>query len=331
MISDAKKNLTSNGNFRTPVLVVTGFLGSGKTTIISHLLQEMISEFSVAPEKIVYIKNEIGEIDLDAQMIQGKHIQTKTLNNGCICCTLVGPFTSAIDELIATQHPQQIVIEASGVADPAALALAVSAHPKLIRECVLAVIDVLNFSGYQNLSESARRQAQLTDLIVFNKVELADLAQKKAVVGYVRELNQAAPIVEAIQGKLAATMITGLNLEFLNHRLSNLPPAKHSHLVADSLSALTLQASVLAKFSANNLHNWLKSLPPKIVRIKGWVKIEGEWLIVNLVGRRVDVLSASQLFGSDFCPDQMRIICIGFYRSTWEKSVMASWRQLCES
>jgi len=81
---------------QTPATLFSGFLGSGKTTIISHLIDQLQKDGI----KVAYIKNEIGETDIDAQLIKGKDIETKELLNGCICCTLVGPFEGAVTELL---------------------------------------------------------------------------------------------------------------------------------------------------------------------------------------------------------------------------------------
>ena len=80
---------------KIPTTVFTGFLGSGKTTIIKYLIEHLAAQGI----KVAYIKNEIGSEDFDTELIKGEHIETKELLNGCICCTLIGPFMSSIDEL----------------------------------------------------------------------------------------------------------------------------------------------------------------------------------------------------------------------------------------
>ena len=134
-------------NFQlTPTTIITGFLGSGKTTIINHLIEYLQNQ----GERVAYIKNEIGDEDLDAKLMKGKYIEAKEVLGGCICCTLVGPFIKAINELVDTYQPDRIIVESAGTADPAALSLMVQDHPKLIRDGTVAIIDVQNFSGYKD-------------------------------------------------------------------------------------------------------------------------------------------------------------------------------------
>src|SRR5574340_861654 len=150
---------------KTPVTIFVGFLGSGKTTIISHLIDYLQSH----GQQTVFIKNEVGNADLDGQLMKGKQIQTRELLNGCICCTFVGPLNNTIDELINQYHPDRIIIESAGTADPSSLAITIAHHPNLVRDGLITIIDVVNFEGYEKLDLIAQKQAEFTDLIVFNK------------------------------------------------------------------------------------------------------------------------------------------------------------------
>ena len=152
---------------KIPTTVFSGFLGSGKTTIISHLIEVLQNK----GEQVIYIKNEIGDTDIDSKILKGKGIKTKELLNGCICCTLVGPFITSINEVVETFNPDRILIEASGAADPSALALMIASHPLLERDGVIAIVDVVNFEGYKDLSVTAQNQTKFTDLIIFNKTK----------------------------------------------------------------------------------------------------------------------------------------------------------------
>ncbi|MDQ5951620.1 MAG: hypothetical protein QG639_901 [Patescibacteria group bacterium] len=275
---------------KVPTTVFTGFLGSGKTTIIAHLVDELQS----AGQQVIYIKNEIGNENIDAQLMQGKHIQTKELLNGCICCTLVGPFIHAIDEIIDTLNPTRIIIEASGAADPAALALMIDSHPRLTRDGVLVVVDVVNFDGYTDLSTTAQNQTKFTDLIIFNKIEQVDLDRKKAVVGYVRELNTHSPIVEAPQGKVASSVVFGIasdeldillkNEGFDDHTDTHNHPHEH-HLEQDGIESFSLYPDGLLPREA--VQQFLEKLPPSVYRVKGIFKdTSDESCIINKVGTR---------------------------------------------
>lgn len=291
---------------KVPTTIVSGFLGSGKTTIISGLIDELQKR----NEQVVYIKNEIGDENVDAKLMEGKHIATKQLLNGCICCTLTGPFISAIEEVLASLRPDRIIIEASGVADPSALALMVSAQPGLHRDGVLTIIDVVHFEGYKDLSFAAREQAKFTDLIIFNKVELADTARKVAVVGYVRELNDFAPIVEAPQGKIAASVVFGISKTELDSLLiekqqqEEQGELRHHHLEEDMIQTVKFETDLI--LDQEKLSDILENFPLNVFRVKGYIRTATNSLLVNRVGKRLDYLPYSELLHSSV------LICIGF-------------------
>lgn len=299
--------------YKVPTTVFTGFLGSGKTTIISHLIDEL----QASNQQVIYIKNEIGNENVDAALLEGKHIQTRELLNGCICCTLVGPFISAIDEIIEKFNPARIIIEASGAADPAALALMIDSHPRLIRDGVLAIIDVVNFEGYKDLSITAQNQTKFTDLIVFNKIEEVDLQRKQAVVGYVRELNNYSPIAEAPHGVLSSKVAFGISTTSLRELLVEGGFTKgavetHSHPHEHHLEQDGIQSFSLAAPSCNEsqLTEFLGKLPGSVYRVKGTVKkIDGSWLLINKVGQRTTI---EPLPSNVQIPDKSVIVLIGF-------------------
>lgn len=311
-IPPAKSTTISTKNVsKIPTTVFTGFLGSGKTTVIKHLVEYLAQQ----GEKVAYVKNEIGAEDFDTALIQGEHIQTKELLNGCICCTLVGPFMAAIDELADSYQIDRIIIETAGTADPASMALSVSNHPRLSRDGVITIVDVVNFDGYEDLSLIAKRQAQLTDLIVFNKIELVDLDRKQAVVGYVRELNETAPIVEAPDGVLNPQVAFGISSAGLEKELLELHEVEktskventsphlpdlelsthahsHSHESQDGIDAHTFVSDTT--FDKMNFIAVISRLPKTVIRLKGVIHFDSGWEVVNTVYRRFDSYPLTQ-------------------------------------
>jgi G3E family GTPase len=274
---------------KIPTTIINGFLGSGKTTIISHLIDHLTKK----NKKVVYVKNEIGEMDLDAQLMRGKNIVAQELLNGCICCTLVGPFIASIEEISETYNPDRIIIESAGSADPASIALMVENHPLLQRDGVIVVIDVINFNGYEKIDAVSQRQTEFTDLIVFNKVDAVDQHRKRQVVGYVRELNGKAPIVEAPQGKINPDLVFGLgetDLGDLDHHHDD----EHlEHEQSDQITAFSYMSD--KKFKETELINFLSHLPRNIFRVKGIFQTDQKAKIVNGVFSRLDVSDLNDL------------------------------------
>lgn len=298
-------NLFAN---KIPTTIFSGFLGSGKTTIILHLIENLQKQ----GQQVVYVKNEIGDLDVDSQIVQGQNIQTRELLNGCICCTLVGPFMAAVDEIVATYQPDRIIIEASGAADPSAIAMMISSHPRLFRDGVISIVDVVNFEGYKDLSMTAQRQTEFTDLIVFNKIELVDLHRKQAVVGYVRELNSHSPIIEAPKGKLDPSVVFGINSKELSTLLAAEDHDTTGHIHSDHLAHDQLQSfqCVLPQpLQEQKLLDFMNQLPNNVFRVKGFVQLTNEKMkVINKVGQRTELSDPPPSLG--FRPST--IVFIGF-------------------
>ena len=304
-----------------PTTIFTGFLGSGKTTIISKLIDALQKK----DKQVIFIKNEIGSENIDAEIMKGKHIATRELLNGCICCTLVGPFISAINEISENFKPDRIIIEASGAADPSAIALMIQNHPKLIRDGVISIVHTTQFEGYKDLSITAKNQAKFTDLIVFNKIELSSLEQKKRVVGYVRELNDHSPIIEAPEGVLDPALAFGVS----SKELKELLEIKHDHghhLTQDGLESFHLESK--GELERQAFGDWISQLPKSIFRIKGMVNLQNEGLnIINTVGTRTTYVKTE----NEQEDSENSIVCIGFHIAELKKEIEEQFLRLSSS
>lgn len=308
---------------KVPATFFSGFLGSGKTTIIGHLIDDLQAQ----GVQIAYVKNEVGADTVDEDIVRGKHILTKELLNGCICCSLVGNFHSALTEIVETIHPDRILIEASGISDPTAIALTLRSHPLIQRDGVVTIIDVVNYNGVPELNVVAKRQAEFTDLIVFNKVEQVTQDRKQQVVGYVREVNTKAPIIEAPHGHLHPSLVFGLHpsdisgqekmldlkkLEQEEHQQDHIhnPDHVHSHLEDDHIETFTITSDVV--YDSERLVNALSALPQQIFRVKGFLYIKTatgkKMMIINGVNQQIELTDIPESFSQQ----NGKLVCIGF-------------------
>lgn len=307
---------------KIPVTIVSGFLGSGKTTIINHLIEELLTN-NIVP---VIIKNEIGDVDIDTTLFKGQNIQVAELLGGCICCTLVGPFMHAINELIEKFTFHRIIIESSGAADPSSIALSVSAHPKLVRDGVIEIVDVVNFKGYEDLSETLKAQTQFTDLIIFNKVELVDIDTKRAVVGYVRELNSKAPIIEAPHGIVPMDLVFGVTTDELNNELLKIKDVEleynhEDHIEHDEFSAFHIEYE--GRISRSGFEEFINKLPSAIFRCKGYITfITGETYLFNVIGKRLTLDKAKEDFNKNI------LVFIGYRAKELKEQVSVFFNEL---
>ncbi|KAF9888744.1 hypothetical protein FE257_008319 [Aspergillus nanangensis] len=196
----------------TPITIITGFLGSGKTTLLLNLIPQLPPTY-----KLALLKNEFGDVAIDSQLASTQSISgVRELLNGCICCNLVGQLSDALDQLRHEVQPDRIVIETSGSAFPATLAMEVN---RLERERpgtfaldgVISVIDVENWAGYEDTSYTAKLQAQYTDLIILNKWENVSERRLDDVLDRVGDLDIHTPTVKSDRGRVEKEVLLGID------------------------------------------------------------------------------------------------------------------------
>lgn len=197
-----------------PITIITGFLGSGKTTLILNLIPQLRKQ---NPDyKLALLKNEFGDVAVDSQLASNSSISgVQELLNGCICCNLVGQLGPALTELEATVRPDRIVIETSGSAFPATLALEVNRlardSGKYVLDGVVSVIDVENWEGYEDTSYTAKIQARYTDLIVLNKWEAAGEDRYEECLDRIGDLDVDVAKVKSGRGVVGVDLVFGVD------------------------------------------------------------------------------------------------------------------------
>jgi len=191
-----------------PVSVLTGFLGSGKTTILGHLLRQ--PEFS----RTAVIINEFGEIGLDHDLVEASEDSLIELTTGCLCCKVRTDLAETLQDLLRRRDQggcaafDRIVIETSGLADPApilqTLMTDASLAERLVVGSVATTVDASNgvpTLAHENISQ---KQVAVADLIVLTKLDMASGAQS-ALLARLKALNSSAPVLAADHGRIAAT------------------------------------------------------------------------------------------------------------------------------
>nr|MDQ3387437.1 GTP-binding protein [Actinomycetota bacterium] len=159
-----------------PVTIITGFLGSGKTTLLNRILTEAHGQ------KIAVIVNEFGEIGIDNQLIVGDTDEDIfEMNNGCICCTVRGDLIKTLGDLYARRKEgstefDRVVIETTGLADPAPVIQTFFADPKIQKryypDAVITVVDSKHIEQHLDEGQEAVEQIAFADLVLLNKTDL---------------------------------------------------------------------------------------------------------------------------------------------------------------
>ncbi len=205
----------------TKIDIVSGFLGAGKTTFIQKMLKE-----AFVGEQVVLIENEFGEIGIDGGFLKDSGIEIKEMNSGCICCSLVGDFGTSLKEVIATYHPERILIEPSGVGKLSDVIKAV-ADIELENEemkdvklnTAVAVVDVSKAKMYiKNFGEFFVNQVESAGTILLSRTQNVSEEKTTEVVQLLKEHNPKATIIttpwDLLDGKvILANMESGKSLE----------------------------------------------------------------------------------------------------------------------
>jgi G3E family GTPase len=261
-----------------PITIVTGFLGSGKTTILLNLIPQLPKTY-----KLALLKNEFGDVAVDSQLASTQSISgVRELLNGCICCNLVGQLSDALDQLRSEVSPDRIVIETSGSAFPATLAMEVNRLAReggdFVLDGVISVIDVENWEGYEDTSYTAKIQAKYTDLIVFNKWE--DLPEEKFDVALDRvgDLEVETPWVKSNKGRVDMDVLLGIDGALFKDseaekRHDHDHEHKHDHQSEVEVLSVVLKSASAATLDVASLEKFLSLAPrEEVYRIKGIVR-----------------------------------------------------------
>ena len=203
--------------------IISGFLGAGKTTLIKKLLQDAFKG-----QQVVFIENEFGEIGIDGGFLKDAGIEIKEMNSGCICCSLVGDFGTALKEVVEKYHPDRIVIEPSGVGKLSDVIHAVEnlhleADGEVKLNSAVTVVDVLKCKMYlKNFGEFFKNQVEAAGTIILSRTDTKKATPEKieAAIELIRELNPDATIittpVEDLGGQKILDTIEGMKID-LSH------------------------------------------------------------------------------------------------------------------
>ena len=206
--------------FPIPVAVITGFLGAGKTSLLNSLLKDdMLSSAAV-------IINEFGDVGLDHLLVERSDENIIELASGCLCCTIRGDLINTIHDLLAKRDAKtisqfdRIVIETTGLADPAPVLHSVMSEPTLVERCrlegVVTVVDAVNGWATLDAHAEAVKQVSVADRIVLTKVDLLSGREGEdmlfAIIARLRKLNPAARLLTTHRNEATAPRLFNMGL-----------------------------------------------------------------------------------------------------------------------
>ena len=270
-----------------PILLVAGFLGAGKTTVVNHLLAY------AQGRRIAAVVNDFGAINIDAELIAGASDGVVSLANGCICCTLEGDLLRTLATLLRRDpKPEYIVIETSGIADPADIVRNLM-DPVIFREApletVLCVVDATQ--SLAKLDDALlKSQLRAADIVALSKVDLVDEGVRAALRDAVRAARPAAVVVDAINGEVPTALLFPADPDHVPREVSPRRPAEDRF---ETLSWTSDRPLSLPKLQAA-----IARLAPKLARAKGLfetVEQPGRQMVFQLAGGRATLVPGGAL------------------------------------
>ena len=281
MTSPATFSLQRRGE-KLPVTLVTGFLGSGKTTLVNHILSNR------AGVRAAVLVNELGEIGIDNDLIVAAEGGMIELSNGCICCSTNSDLLDSIVRVLSRPDPvDHILVETTGVADPLPVAQTLQRpefRDALRLDAIVAVADAEQFSLDLFDGHAVQSQLRHADAILVNKCDRVGEQRLASVEEKIRAVNPDARMVRTTRSAVPLPLV----LDVDPHRPV---PHEHHHAHLDEDGFVSLSFESDRPFSVTRYKEFLDNRPPGLFRGKGFLRLAetGKRYVFHLVGERFTV------------------------------------------
>ena len=264
---------------KTPVTILTGFLGAGKTTLMNRVLTGQHGQ------RIAVIENEFGEVGIDHELVINAEEEIFEMNNGCICCTVRGDLIRIIGNLMKRRDRfDHLVIETTGLADPAPVIQTFfvdeDLRDALQLDAVVTLVDLKHVEQHWD-SEEVQEQLAFADVLLLNKIDLVDAEACLAIQQRTRALNPLARVIPTCRADAAMDQILGVGAFELERALAIDPEfltSDHDHEHDGAVGSVAFIEE--RPMSYKKLEQWIDRLVsergPDLFRMKGILQIDGE-------------------------------------------------------
>lgn len=274
---------TERDGTRIPALVLSGFLGSGKTTLVGRLLADAQRQGI----RVALISNELGELGIDRALLGQGGESYVELEGGCVCCELSDDLLNTLVELEREIRPDRFVIETSGVALPYDTQLNFWREPAcdfIGDDMAVVVVNADQLAEGRDLEGTFEDQVQSADLLVLNKIDLVPESEREAIEARLREIEPEAPIVRAVRGDIDLDLLFPPDLGEIDRRSGRPESRPHHHENFQTSEWNPPSGIPISEMEAFLLGEADKGL----LRAKGFVDTSEGPRLVQVVGRRIE-------------------------------------------
>lgn len=294
---------------------LTGFLGSGKTTILRNLLENMEGT------KVGVIQNELGKISVDGTVLQNNDIQMIELTRGSIFCSCLR--LSFVDALVQMSQKglEYVFVESSGFGDPSNAEEILEATKVMVgdaydfRGCI-CLVDCFNFLDQLGDTETIDRQLKHCNLAVLTKIDLVDRERIEFIKEKVQEINPVCPITESANGNIDRSFY---NMDLMKYKWAECEETTNSAATKPKTFSMNFTGEV----EKDKLEAFLKRIEPDVYRVKGFFKVKKEgWEKIDVVGKKLDYAAYEEQPQSELVfISKIGIALIRELANAWEKCV----------
>jgi len=261
-----------------PLTILTGFLGTGKTTLVNRLLEH------AEGRRILVLVNDFGAINIDEKLIADRTAGTLTLSNGCACCSLAGDLARKLRDITSGEvRPDVIVLEASGLSDPHGLAQVAATNAQIRIDGIVTVLDAEAVRAQYDApatAELVRQQLAGADLLVLNKLDLLAPAQQQATRDWLDGIVQGRPVVPAVRADVPTSLLLDIGR---TEPVAPAGPADHLQY----FESVSVQCT--GRLDRARVRTLLTDLHPSVVRVKGLLALADDaqkQTVFQRVGKR---------------------------------------------
>lgn len=275
---------------KVKLYLLTGFLGSGKTTFLKNLLE------NASDKKIGIIQNEFGKVGIDGDIIRKEGMEIVEINRGSIFCSCLKlNFASAMMEL-AERGVEYLIVESSGLADPSNIQEVLEGISSVKGDIIelkgaICIVDGLNFLQQVDTIETVNRQVKHSNLVVLNKTDLIDQEQLQEIISKIKEINNRVSIKIARFGEIDGDIFHDNLLE-----AKFLVGEETTNTTENKPKTLTLSYDGEVKKEAMN--KFLEAIYDKTYRIKGFFQLNDGWNQIDVVNKKIDYKECEKRDGS---------------------------------